>query len=186
MSIYGPSDEYEFPGDTSQPARDISMRDKKLVDLGDPVDDSDAVPKHYVDWKLTQAMNWRFVSVCASKKGALTNGKFEWSFGGGNLRHNPRCGYTMLGRGRICRMGLSGGYRSSTTVRVAINSTPIDALTINKPKNIGSVWKEFDTESHVIAPGDVVSLVSVVPADDPNDADFTVVSLLISIVGKFF
>jgi hypothetical protein len=89
---------------TLRPVRDISMWDKKIIELGDPSDVKDAANKSYVDRWFRGVRT--FVTVCEATKGPLSDGKFEWGFGV-SPRNSRMSGYVMLAPGSIHNITLS-------------------------------------------------------------------------------
>lgn len=163
---------------TSKPSRDISMSDKRIVNLADPSKGSDAANKSYVDRRFRSLR--RYITIWAATKGPLSDGKYEWGFGTG-VKYNRMSGYVMLAPGAIHKMGVSGGsLTSESTIQVSVNSAPHDGYVVNKPVGQRSVVKRFN-EPLQLNQGDVINFVSIVPAGVVSDATATVVTMLIEL-----
>jgi len=80
--------------------RGITLGDGFIKIRGRPLEDIDAANKQYVDSKITKPI----ITIWASAKNGLTDGKYDWFFGaGGRSTTALSGGYKMLTNGRVLR-----------------------------------------------------------------------------------
>ena len=165
---------------SSIPVRNISLAHKKIIHLATQDVHSDAANKGYVDDRVARVKRY-YVTVWAESKGPLSDGQFEWGFGGA-VKYNRRSGYTMLVPGGIHKIGLSGGSENTDSeVHLVVNGVEKgEDFGIVKPPGQRSVVKRF-TRPLYLNQGDVISLISKVKKGVVSDATSTVVTFLIEL-----
>ncbi|KAG1651860.1 hypothetical protein GQR58_026696 [Nymphon striatum] len=96
---------------TNVPMNDINWNRKKITNLANPENASDAVNKHYVDHVQKKPI----ITIWAEENSGTTDGEYEWSFGnGGDGSDHGLQGYCMPASGRIPERNYicSGRYKA--------------------------------------------------------------------------
>ena len=144
---------------------------KRIINLGDPINNKDVVNKRYVDRNFVKKP---IITIWAQQKGSLNAGQYEWSFGSADTP--LLSGYCMPVSGRVIRGCLSSinGQNASGLCTVSIviedqsNSQllikPPNAysgiITFNPPIELSSYDRiNFRTHSNTAATDSMVSLL---------------------------
>ncbi|KAG1697231.1 hypothetical protein GQR58_006067 [Nymphon striatum] len=107
---------------TNVPMNDINWNRKKITNLANPENASDAVNKHYVDHVQKKPI----ITIWAEENSGTTDGEYEWSFGnGGDGSDHGLQGYCMPASGRILR----------GTISAVSDTKPAGFMQVNVVKN---------------------------------------------------
>ena len=125
----------------------------------------------------------KIITVWAEESGPLRAASPEYAFGNGasGLAHGD-CGYTMMCKGRILRMGICsvgiGGFATELVkVGITINGTPSSTGILKKVTGQRSAFTIFDSPIKISA-GSVLNFVTL---EDCPKANITIVNLLIEL-----
>ena len=144
---------------------------KRIINVGDPINDQDVVNKRYADRNFIKKP---IITIWAQQKGVLRAGNYEWSFGAGDM--NARSGYCMPVSGRIIRGCLSSNNNQNAsglcTVSITIagqsdpqllikpSNTYSSVITFNPPIEVSQYdLINFRTASNAAATNSLVSLL---------------------------
>ena len=139
------SDVIRIGVDTTMVYSNITMNNRRILNLPEPSSDNEAATKSYVDSRK------QLITVWAKEKGTVNEGQYEWSFGNGSDgRKHAECGYTMLAPGQLLRMGLTAcGNRAhpfhSATVNLVVNGAVHQTYSVTKPAGQYSGTRTFST-----------------------------------------
>ena len=86
---------------SNQMTCNLSMGRNNITQLADPVRQSDAANKSYVD----SLRHKPAIAIWAERRGDLHHSNFEWSFGGNGGEPNANSGYMIMSSGRIIKDG---------------------------------------------------------------------------------
>lgn len=158
----------------------LDMDGNKIVKLRDPTNGRDGANKRYVDAHVKP-----YITIWAERNGPFT-GPYQFSFGGGSTgRDQHHCGYVMMSKGRVMRMGLAattnlGQPAGDIKVTLVHNGQPHGRFHLTKRHPQFSEVTVFDSPLE-LNPGDKLGFMSSREDYAEPNATAVIVSALIQL-----